>query len=504
MDETANLLLPYILAAQAQKHVTHNEALRKLDALVHLAVVDRDATAPPATPAEGDRYLLPAAPTGAWAGHGHKIAAYQDGAWAFYSPNEGWFAWVADEDLAVVWDGATWTALSGGGGGGGPSLNPATGGLVGVNATADTTNRLSVSSPAALFNHEGAGHQLKVNKAASGDTASVLFQTGFSGRAEFGTTGDDDWHVKVSPDGSTWHEALVVDRDTGQVAFPNTVLVPGGGGGVAPNVVINGDFQVNQRYFAGGALSAGVFGFDRWKAATGGANVSVSGYTVTLTSGELEQVVEPVVFGLASFASQQVTVSVEAPSQDLTVTFGSQAGTITAGSGRQSVTLTLGAGDTGNLSFKIKRAAAGSVTFARVKVEVGATATDWQARPIVDERHLCQRYFYRRDKRVSNTDVIGFLAAYTTTRCWGSLYRFPVLMRATPTVTLSGLSHIQGYMGGSKTLTGSIDMSYVTNEMMSWTTVETTSSWAVGDIIMIRFNTTIGMGEGYIDADAEL
>ena len=46
-DATTHLLLPYILAAQAQKHVTHNEALRILDGLVQLSVLDRDLTAPP-------------------------------------------------------------------------------------------------------------------------------------------------------------------------------------------------------------------------------------------------------------------------------------------------------------------------------------------------------------------------------------------------------------------------------------------------------------------------
>jgi len=54
-DATTHLLLPYILAAQAQKHVTHNEALRLLDGLVHLSVLDRDLTAPPGSPADGDR-----------------------------------------------------------------------------------------------------------------------------------------------------------------------------------------------------------------------------------------------------------------------------------------------------------------------------------------------------------------------------------------------------------------------------------------------------------------
>jgi len=57
-DTSTHLLLPYLLASQAQKHVTHNEALRLLDGLVQLAVLDRDLTTPPGRPADGDRYIV--------------------------------------------------------------------------------------------------------------------------------------------------------------------------------------------------------------------------------------------------------------------------------------------------------------------------------------------------------------------------------------------------------------------------------------------------------------
>ncbi len=69
MDDTPNLGLPYIMAAQSQKHVTHNEAIRALDAMVQLAVLDRDLAAPPGSPAEGARYIVGGSPTGAWSGH---------------------------------------------------------------------------------------------------------------------------------------------------------------------------------------------------------------------------------------------------------------------------------------------------------------------------------------------------------------------------------------------------------------------------------------------------
>jgi len=215
MSETsANLELPYIMAAQAQKHVTHNEAIRALDAIVQLSVADRDLTAPPPSPTDGDRYIIAAGATVEWMGHDGKIAAFQDGAWMFYAAQTGWLAWVADEDTLLGWDGTAWVQA------GGESINPAP--FVGVNSTADAINRFSLSSPASLFNHEGTGHQLKINKATDIDTGSTIYQTGFSGRAEMGLTGDDDFHFKVSSDGTIWHEAIMIDRSTGKVSMPAT------------------------------------------------------------------------------------------------------------------------------------------------------------------------------------------------------------------------------------------------------------------------------------------
>src|SRR5438876_1936649 len=112
MDNSPNLTLPYIIAAQAQKHVTHNEAIRALDALVQLMVLDKDLASPPGSPADGDRYIVASSPTGAWAGQAGKVAAYQDGAWAFFTPREGWLAWVADEDKLYFHDGSAWAVVT--------------------------------------------------------------------------------------------------------------------------------------------------------------------------------------------------------------------------------------------------------------------------------------------------------------------------------------------------------------------------------------------------------
>ncbi len=204
---SARLGLPFILPAQAQKHVTHNEALAHLDMLVQLAVKGFDAVTPPPSPEEGDIWALGALPGGAWAGQPGDLALWQGGAWVFVSPQPGWHA-AQGQDLRL-WDGTSWQrpALA--------ELQNLDG--IGVNTSFDTQNRLAVASEASLLTHDGAGHQLKINKNLGTDTASMLFQTGWSGRAELGLAGNEDFSIKVSPDGASWHDAIVVDRMTGRV-----------------------------------------------------------------------------------------------------------------------------------------------------------------------------------------------------------------------------------------------------------------------------------------------
>jgi hypothetical protein len=199
MANSTNLALPFIEAAQAQKHVTHNAALQRLDAVVMLSVLDRDLSSPPGSPADGDRYLVAGSAMGAWTGKDGKIAAWQDGAWGFHTPKEGWFAWIADEDVALMFDGASWTGAA--------TQNAA---MLGVNTTADATNKLAVASSAVLFNHAGTGVQVKLNKNGSGAAASFLFQTGYSGRAEIGCVGSDDFSFKTSVDGSAFDTGLTL------------------------------------------------------------------------------------------------------------------------------------------------------------------------------------------------------------------------------------------------------------------------------------------------------
>lgn len=105
---TPNLNLPEIAAAQSQKHVTHNEALMLLDALVQLAVVSRRQAAAPSSPVEGVRYIVPDGATGGFAGQSGKVAAFIGGAWAFFASQAGWRAYVTDEGGFAHFDGTAW------------------------------------------------------------------------------------------------------------------------------------------------------------------------------------------------------------------------------------------------------------------------------------------------------------------------------------------------------------------------------------------------------------
>lgn len=205
---TPRLALPLIQPAQAQKHVTHNSAIEILDAITQLNVIARDVQTPPVGASEGDSYALGTSPTGDWVGQDGNLAVQTNGGWMFIAPREGWRLWDAQTSEICVFTGTSWQAV-------GSDLQNISG--VGINTTSDANNGLAVASPAVLLTHGGGsgGHQLKINKATAGDTASLLFQTGWSGRAEMGTTGSDNFAIKVSADGSTFTDALTFDAASG-------------------------------------------------------------------------------------------------------------------------------------------------------------------------------------------------------------------------------------------------------------------------------------------------
>ena len=209
MDTSPNLQLAYLMAAQSQKHVTYNEAMRALDVLVQQAVLDKDLAAAPASPADGDRYIVAAGPTGAWAGQAGKIAAYQDGAWAFYSPREGWLAWVADEDVLYVHDGAGWDELAVAGGGGGAALDA----LGALTPAADRLPYFTGASSAALAPFTSFGRSLVDDADASAARATLGL-----GTAATQNTGTSGGNVPLLNGANTWSAAQTISYDAGGAA----------------------------------------------------------------------------------------------------------------------------------------------------------------------------------------------------------------------------------------------------------------------------------------------
>lgn len=108
MARTAQLDLPLVMPAQAQKHVTVNEALARLDAAAQLRVVSSLLSSPPTSAADGQSYLVPAAATSDWQGSGGRIAIWSNGGWTYLTPKAGWRAW--DESLSGyrTFDGNGW------------------------------------------------------------------------------------------------------------------------------------------------------------------------------------------------------------------------------------------------------------------------------------------------------------------------------------------------------------------------------------------------------------
>jgi len=107
MTTTPHLSITLVEQSQAQKEVTVNAALIRIDALLNSGAKSRTTATPPGSPATGDLYIVGVSPTGAWASQAGNIT-YYDGSWKFITPLEGMTLWVNDEDVLYVYDGGTW------------------------------------------------------------------------------------------------------------------------------------------------------------------------------------------------------------------------------------------------------------------------------------------------------------------------------------------------------------------------------------------------------------
>ncbi len=446
MTSTARLNLPLIDAGQAQKNITHNEAILALDQFVQAAVLSQTLAAPPATNNEGDSYIVAASASGAWAGKTGQIAAWQQGVWNFYPPAVGCLVWVVAQSRIFAWTGTVWfdafNLIS-------STLQNLQ--LLGIGTTANAANPLAAKINAALFTalatSEGGSGDMRftLNKAAVGNTVSQLYQDGYSGRAETGLCGDDHFHIKVSPDGSTWRDAVNIDPATGGMALVAPLAVASGGtGGTTPaaartafgldgyvfrNRLRNATFAINQRGVSGTVtLSAGQYGHDGVKGGASGCTYTFSSSgldtAISISAGSLILPIDAALIEGGAYALSHAGTA-QARIWQGTGTNGS--GSYAAASGSTPLVVSgLTAATQTNVEFS-------SGSILRPQLETGALASYFERRPPAVELLICQRYFWQQ---AANCFTLGGYSG--ASGVWMSvMLTHPVTMRAAPTMATS-------------------------------------------------------------------
>lgn len=136
-DSTGRHQLPLLAVSQAQKELTHNEALARIDALLHPVVEDQRAAPPTPTNAEiGQCWLISSAATGEWADKAGQIACWIGGAWRYFSPVDAMRIRMKSEETDLIWSGHTWIVA--------PSIgDPIDGAVIDVEARAAIAALLS-------------------------------------------------------------------------------------------------------------------------------------------------------------------------------------------------------------------------------------------------------------------------------------------------------------------------------------------------------------------------
>ncbi|MGY6627976.1 MAG: DUF2793 domain-containing protein [Oceanicaulis sp.] len=485
-EATPRLSLPWLMPAQAQKHVTVNESLGRLDALVHARALSASESVQPAGPAPGDAYILPDDAAGEdWAlFDAGALVWFQDGAWHGAAPRAGMIVYVADAGALAVHDGTHWRDSG--------ALIAALSNLdrLGVGTAPDEVNRFAAKLNTALWTAlttgEGGSGDLRytLNKEAPGNVLSLLLQSGWSGRAELGLIGDDDLALRVSPDGAQWVDALRVDRATGASHMPALTTQALNGGPLAGlrNHVINGRFTVWQRgpdehpdmwrlvSSGGGAAAAsrqayaagqidvpgGGPGFMRWSVTGAPSSPPVIATRIedvrTLSGGQAA-----LSFHVRSDTARSLSVRLVQAfgfGGSAAVQLGSQ--TLAAGAAWTRAEMifdipsltgkTIGEGSYLEIRFSGETGPAYQVfDFDLVQLEAGTAASVFEHRPEALERQLCLRYF-ERIEALHEYGAFAMAYSVSTTQSRALLTHQP--KRTTPTYSASGaFQFLPGSMG---------------------------------------------------------
>lgn len=111
--KTSNLNLSLLYSHQAQKEITINEALIKIDALLNSGAKSNGINIPPIEPTSGDMYIVGTEPQGVWGNNPNEIAYYYFNQWYFVQPKVGNLMWVNDQEDIFYYKNDCWHPYKG-------------------------------------------------------------------------------------------------------------------------------------------------------------------------------------------------------------------------------------------------------------------------------------------------------------------------------------------------------------------------------------------------------
>ena len=235
-EHSPRLTLPYIRPAQAQKHVTHNQAIRQIDGLIHMSVASDALSTPPTEQVEGTCYLVPPTAQDGWQGWAHHVAIWQDAAWMFLTPKTGWRLFVSDQKKLMVYHGSAWVVLA--------DANPHHSlEALSIQATTTATQRLAVQSHTILWtsisqSDDATGGIVHVlNKNAASQDNGLVFQNNYKPHLSMGCFGSNDFKISRIDEAGAHQDSLTLDSQSGILSSPTLPRF---------NAVLNYDYPLKE------------------------------------------------------------------------------------------------------------------------------------------------------------------------------------------------------------------------------------------------------------------